>query len=81
MTPGSGSRTERLPHVLRGIGGVWVRYTGGATALAVLFGPWMPVMTIAFLLTIGLPILALYLWGRALDEQLGWTRHEDDGPW
>ena len=74
-------RIDRLPRQLRGIGGLWGRYTAGATALAVLFGPWMPVMTIAVLLTLGLPILALYLWGRALDEQLGWVRDEDDGPW
>lgn len=75
------TRLDRLPRQLWGIGGLWARYTGGATLFAVLFGPWMPIMVVAFLLTLGLPILALYLWGRALDEQLGWLTDEDDGPW
>ena len=35
---------------------------------------------IALLLTICLPILALVLWGRALDEELGWS-DLDEGPW
>lgn len=81
MNRSNTNRTERLPHVLRGICGVWARYTGGAVVFALIFGPWMPVMMIAFLLTLGLPILALYFWGRALDEQLGWLRQDDEAPW
>lgn len=76
------TRMDRLPHMLRGLGRIWVQVAGGALALALLFGPVAPVMIVAFLLTLGLPVLVLYLWGRALDEQLGWIRDEEDaGPW
>ena len=75
------SRMERLPGVLWGLGRLWAQVFGGAVAFALLFGPLMPLMVVAFLLTLGLPILILYLWGRALDEQLGWIRDEDEAPW
>ena len=36
--------------------------------------------SLALLLTLGLPILLLILWGRSLDAELGWTEL-DEGPW
>lgn len=76
------SRMRLLPERLRGIGRLWVQITAAAVAAFLLFGPFMPLMVAAFLLTLGLPILVLYLWGRALDEQIGWLRRdEDEGPW
>lgn len=74
------TRMDRLPAVLRGLGRLWAQAAGGAGVIALLFGPLVPVMVVVFLLTLGLPILALYLWGRALDERLGWLR-DDEGPW
>jgi len=75
------SRLQRLPGVLKGLGRLWGQVAGGAVLLALVAGPWAPVMTVAALLTLLLPILALYLWGRALDEQMGWLDDRDDGPW
>jgi len=60
--------------------GFYLRYIG-LTALAVIvIGLWSPIMVAAALLTLGLPILMLVLWGRSLDEELGWT-DEQEGPW
>lgn len=76
------TRMQRLPGRLKGLGTLWVQVAGGAVLLAMLVGPFIPVMVVAFVLTLILPILVLYLWGRALDEQLGWIKDEDDdGPW
>jgi len=71
-----------LPARVRGIGRIWVQMAA-LVALCLLFiGPFMPIMLVALLLTLGAPILVLYLWGRALDEQMGWLRREEDeGPW
>lgn len=76
------TRMERLPNRLRGLGLLWVQIAGAAVAVSALLGPVMPLMVIAFLLTLAMPILGLYLWGRALDEQLGWIQDEDqNGSW
>ena len=48
--------------------------------VSLLFGAFAPLAVAAFLLTIGLPILMLVLWGKALDQELGWTEL-DEGPW
>ena len=71
---------ERLKPKLRGLAGLYGRYMGVWIGVTVLFGAFWPLGVVALLLTIGLPVLALILWGRSLDEELGWTDH-DDGPW
>lgn len=58
----------------------WAKFTGGTVAVSLIFGAFMPLAVVAFLLTISLPILMLVLWGRALDQELGWTEL-DEGPW
>jgi len=60
--------------------GFWAKFTGGVVVLSFIFGPFTPLAVVAFLLTLGLPILLLVLWGRSLDSELGWTEL-DDGPW
>ena len=64
----------------RALFGFWARFTGGTVLVTLLFGAFVPLAVTAFLLTIGLPILILVLWGKALDQELGWTEL-DDGPW
>ena len=49
-------------------------------ALSLVFGPFAPLVVAAVLLSFFLLILALTLWGRALDEQLG-AGQCDEGPW
>lgn len=71
---------DRLKPKLRGLGALWVRWIAATVGITVLFGAWPPLGIIALLLTLGLPILALILWGRSLDEELGWT-DLDEGPW
>ena len=58
----------------------WVKFAGGTVVVTVLFGAFAPLVAAALLLTLGLPILMLVLWGRALDQELRWTEL-DDGPW
>ncbi len=82
MTPDRpASLMSRLPRRLRGLAGLWLQVAGTAAAVSLLFGPYRPLMITAVLLTIGLPILALVLWGQALDEQMDNSRHHEEGPW
>ena len=60
--------------------GFWAKFTGGTIAATLLLGAYVPLTVAAFLLTLGMPILLLVLWGRALDQELGWTEL-DEGPW
>ena len=71
---------DRLKPVFRGLAALWARWVALAVGVAILFGAYPPLGIIAFLLTVCLPILALILWGRGLDEELGWS-DLDDGPW
>ena len=64
----------------RALLGFWAKFTGGTVIVSLLFGAFAPLAVAAFLLTIGLPILMLVLWGKALDQELGWTEL-DEGPW
>ena len=64
----------------RALLGFWAKFTGGTVLVTLLFGAFVPLAVAAFLLTLGLPILILVLWGKALDQELGWTEL-DDGPW
>lgn len=58
----------------------WAKFTGGTVALTIVFGAFAPLVVAAFLLTLGLPVVMLILWGRSLDQELGWTEL-DEGPW
>ena len=60
--------------------GFWARFIAGVAAFSLVFGPFAPLGFVAILLTVGLPILLLVLWGRSLDAELGWTEIEE-GPW
>lgn len=71
---------ERFKGQARRLLGFWARFTGGVVALSLVVGPVAPLAVAAFLLTLGLPILMLVLWGRSLDAELGWTEIEE-GPW
>ena len=64
----------------RGLTGFWAKFVGGVAAFSLVFGPFAPLGFVAILLTVGLPILLLVLWGRSLDAELGWTEIEE-GPW
>ena len=64
----------------RAIVGFWAKFTGGTIAVTLLFGAFLPLAVVAFLFTLSLPVLMLVLWGRALDQELGWTEL-DKGPW
>lgn len=70
---------DRLKPVLGRLGLFWLRWIALTVGVTVLFGGYPPLGVIAVLLTICLPVLALVLWGRALDEELGWT-DLDEGP-
>lgn len=72
---------RRLPQILKGLGRIWVQFIAAVLVLTLLVGPVAPVMVAAALFTLGLPVLALTLWGLSLDEQIGLSRHEDEGPW
>ena len=80
MTIDADAPFERLKPVLRRLGGFYLRWILLTVAVTVVFGAFPPLGIIALLLTVGLPILALILWGRSLDEELGWTDREE-GPW
>ncbi|MFK7941379.1 MAG: hypothetical protein AB8B85_00440 [Paracoccaceae bacterium] len=60
--------------------GFWGRFMLGVVAISLILGPFAPLVLVAIVLTFGLPILLLMLWGRSLDAELGWTEM-DDGPW
>lgn len=64
----------------RGVFGLWAKFVGGTLAFSLVFGPFAPLGFMAVLVTVGLPILLLTLWGRSLDSELGWTEI-DEGPW
>lgn len=80
MTTTDPTPFDRLKPVLRRLGVFWVRWIALTAGVTVLFGVFRPLGIIALLLTFCLPILALVLWGRALDEELGWS-DLDEGPW
>ena len=80
MTKSDPTPFDRLKPVMRQLSLLWVRWIALTAGVTVLFGAFAPLGMIALLLTVGLPVLALVLWGRALDEELGWT-DLDDGPW
>ena len=71
---------DRLKPVLRGVFGEWWRFMAFAIGSAILFGIYPPIGIVALMFTILMPILMLILWGRSLDEELGWTEL-DEGPW
>ena len=76
-------KTEPFEHFLgqaRRVVGFWARFTGAVLLFSLIFGPVGPLVVTAFLFTLGLPILLLVLWGRSLDQELGWTEL-DEGPW
>ena len=64
----------------RRIVGFWWKFVAGVVAVSLILGPFAPLVMVAILLTVGLPILLLVLWGKALDAELGWTE-VDEGPW
>jgi hypothetical protein len=66
--------------VARQLIGFWAKFTGTVVAAAVIFGPFAPLAGVAFLLTLGMPILLLVLWGQALEVELRWTER-NEGPW
>lgn len=80
MTLNDETPFDRLKPVLRRLAGFYSRFMALTVGVAVLFGAFWPLGVVALLLTLLLPILALVLWGRALDEELGWT-DLDEGPW
>ena len=63
---------ERLKATLRRLVGFYAKFIVGVILITVLFGAYPPLGLIAILLTLGMPIVALTLWGRSLDEELGW---------
>ncbi|MEM0991030.1 MAG: hypothetical protein AAGK00_19350 [Pseudomonadota bacterium] len=71
---------DRYKAQLRALLGFWARFTGGSVAVMLVFGAFAPLAIVVFLLSIGMPILALVLWGRSLDQELGWS-DLDEGPW
>ena len=76
-------KTEPFEHFLsqaRELGRFWAKFAGATVAFSLVFGPFAPLGIVAALLTLGLPILLLVLWGRSLDAELGWTEIEE-GPW
>lgn len=60
--------------------GFWGRFIGGVALFSLLFGPFAPLVLVAILFTVGLPVLLLVLWGRSLDAELGWSEM-NEGPW
>lgn len=64
----------------RRIIGFWWRFLAVVAVLGLVLGPFAPLVLVAILFTVGLPVLLLVLWGRSLDAELGWT-DLDEGPW
>ena len=64
----------------KGVSALWLKFVGGVAAFSLIFGPYAPLGFIAVIVTVGLPILLLTLWGRSLDSELNWTEM-DEGPW
>lgn len=71
---------KRLMTTLRGLFRFWRNNVAAALVFTVIFGAFPPVLVAAFILTLAMPIIALVIWGRSLDEELGWM-DEDEGPW
>ena len=71
---------SRFIEQARRIMGFWARFVATVAVISLVFGPFAPFVVVAILFTLGLPILLLALWGRALDAELGWTE-TDEGPW
>ena len=71
---------EQFLRKARELGRVWVKFIGAVAVFSLVFGPFAPLGFVAILLTVGMPILLLVLWGRSLDAELGWTEIEE-GPW
>ncbi|MEM6616093.1 MAG: hypothetical protein AAF619_06175 [Pseudomonadota bacterium] len=57
---------------------VYLQYVGFVVLISLPFGPVAPLAGLALLMTFGLPILLLFLWGQALDQRLGWMDRLDD---
>ena len=70
----------RFMEQARALTGFWAKFTGGTVAVTAVLGAFIPLTAAALLLTLGMPILLLVLWGKALDQELGWTEL-DEGPW
>ena len=64
----------------KGVLRLWAKLVSGILVFSLIFGPFAPLGFVAIMCTLGLPILLLVLWGKALDQELGWTEI-DDGPW
>ena len=64
----------------RGVIGIWAKYIGFVALFSLIFGPFAPLGFIAVIVTVGLPILLLTMWGRSLDSELQWGEM-DEGPW
>ena len=64
----------------KGVTGLWARFVGAVAAFSLIFGPYAPLGFVAVIVTVGLPILLLTMWGRSLDSELNWTEM-DEGPW
>jgi hypothetical protein len=60
--------------------GFWGRFVAATLVISLILGPFAPLVLVAILFTVGLPILLLILWGKSLDQELGWTEI-DEGPW
>lgn len=71
---------ERFKKQCRGVVGLWGRYIAFTAIATALFGPFLPFTVPALILTIAAPILLLTLWGRSLDQELGWMDRRR-GPW
>lgn len=83
MRIGLRRRTERFDAFLataRELIALWAKYVCFVVALSLVFGPIPQLAGFAFLLTLGLPILLLVLWGEVLDAELDWS-DLDEGPW
>ena len=71
---------DRFKRQCRGVVGLWARYMAFTVVVTLLFGPFIPFTVPALIFTLGLPILLLTLWGRSLDQELGWM-NKRRGPW
>ena len=58
---------------------VWAKFIAGVTAVTLIFGPIVSLVSAALLFTFALPIALLTLWGFSLDKELQWGEM-DEGP-